>query len=284
LKDKIFKDSNPKRFNGKKLNGPTLANLIIEFVEVINKGGIPNINNAWDQVINKDIEQYFKKAVLNYKQRTSALKECMEQDELIKLLYDYRYNSMLIFNKCEQLNPDVINNPSYNHIYGNSRRALEDEFSKEESNVIDKNLSNCKKICVDVLKNEYKEMEKNVVNNFYSSNRMEDLNEHFQNFLNNYFSKSRGPDKLRFLIDFVIEKHPELLKSLAKKIGSETDVKLNDLNQKIQNFIASNELLDNENKHLKENGDGEYQEITGLKSSLQRANKEIEELKERIEK
>ena len=46
LKDKIFKDSNPKRFNGKKLNGPTLVNLITEFVEVINKGGIPNINNA----------------------------------------------------------------------------------------------------------------------------------------------------------------------------------------------------------------------------------------------
>lgn len=46
LKDKIYKDSNPKRFNGKKLNGPTLANLLHEFVDVINKGGIPNINNA----------------------------------------------------------------------------------------------------------------------------------------------------------------------------------------------------------------------------------------------
>ncbi len=46
LKEKIFKDSTAKRFNGKKLNGPSLANLIREIVKAINKGAVPNINNA----------------------------------------------------------------------------------------------------------------------------------------------------------------------------------------------------------------------------------------------
>ena len=58
---------------------------------------------------------------------------------------DFRYSSMLIYNKCEQLNPDLITNVSYSHIYGKSRRLLEDEFTKEESLVVDKNTANCKK-------------------------------------------------------------------------------------------------------------------------------------------
>jgi hypothetical protein len=82
---------------------------------------------------------------MNYKMKASELKEAMEQDELIKSLYDIRYSTMLIFNKCEQLNPDIISNPSYSHLYGKSRRKLEDEISTEESTVIDKNFASCKK-------------------------------------------------------------------------------------------------------------------------------------------
>ena len=69
------------------------------------------------------------------------------------------------------------------------------------------------------MKTEFKELEKNILNNYYSSARLEELNQNFILFLNNYFSKSRGPEKLRNLIDFVIEKHPELIRSIAKKIG-----------------------------------------------------------------
>jgi len=72
---------------------------------------------------------------------------------------------------------------------------------------------------LEILKNEYKEMEKNVLDNYYSSTKLDELNQHFILFLNNYFSKSKGPEKLRILIDFVIEKHPQLIKSIAKKIG-----------------------------------------------------------------
>jgi TolA-binding protein len=48
-------------------------------------------------------------------------------------------------------------------------------------------------------------------------------------------------------------------------------------------FISQNEILDNENKNLKQKEDGDYQEVSSLKSSLQSANREIEQLKGRIE-
>ena len=62
LKDKIFKEALPKKLNGKKLNGPALATLIEEFVKVINSGKIPNINNTWDSVIEKDVSDAFNKS------------------------------------------------------------------------------------------------------------------------------------------------------------------------------------------------------------------------------
>ena len=44
FKIKIFQDAYPKKFFGKKLTGPTLANLLLIFVDTINKGSIPNFN------------------------------------------------------------------------------------------------------------------------------------------------------------------------------------------------------------------------------------------------
>lgn len=47
LKDKIFKDSKPKCYKGMRLNGPNLVNLLTEFIDAINQGAVPNINNVY---------------------------------------------------------------------------------------------------------------------------------------------------------------------------------------------------------------------------------------------
>lgn len=99
----------------------------------------------WDQVVTKDIESFQRKAIINYKSKVQQLKSPLDQEELIKNLYDIRYDSLLIFNKCEQLNPEITSNSSYNSIFGNAKRKLLDDFSSEESNIIDKNLATCRK-------------------------------------------------------------------------------------------------------------------------------------------
>ena len=64
-----------------------------------------------------------------------------------------------------------------------------------------------------------KQIQKKILDTFYSTSTLNELNEDFKKFLNSYFEASKGPEKLKILIDFTIEKHPELLKSLAKRIG-----------------------------------------------------------------
>ena len=44
IKKKIINDTFPKKIYGKKLTGPSLANLLILFIENINKGTVPNFN------------------------------------------------------------------------------------------------------------------------------------------------------------------------------------------------------------------------------------------------
>lgn len=86
LKNKVFKDSAPKKINGKKLNGPALVTLIETFVEAINSGAIPNISNAWDAVIEKDIKDYYDKAIGEYMTRLKTLKGVYDEEEIISLL------------------------------------------------------------------------------------------------------------------------------------------------------------------------------------------------------
>jgi len=49
LKDIIFKEAQPKKINGKRLNGPSLAKFMEVIIDSINKGAIPDISNAYIQ-------------------------------------------------------------------------------------------------------------------------------------------------------------------------------------------------------------------------------------------
>ena len=50
LKQKVYEESSPKIFNGKKLNGTTLVYLLNEFINAINNGAVPNINNVYHMI------------------------------------------------------------------------------------------------------------------------------------------------------------------------------------------------------------------------------------------
>lgn len=60
LKQKVYEECTPKVFNGKKLNGNTLVNLLNEFINAINKGAVPNINNVY-HFLNEDGIQLLQK-------------------------------------------------------------------------------------------------------------------------------------------------------------------------------------------------------------------------------
>ena len=50
IRKKIFKKIKPKMLNGISLNGGMLSELIKIYVEVVNSGGVPNIDYAWNNL------------------------------------------------------------------------------------------------------------------------------------------------------------------------------------------------------------------------------------------
>lgn len=50
LRRKVINRIRPKIMHGKKLNGEMLFNLAASYVEAINKGIVPNIENAWSYI------------------------------------------------------------------------------------------------------------------------------------------------------------------------------------------------------------------------------------------
>jgi hypothetical protein len=168
LRKKIYIETNAKVINGKKMTGTDLANLIEEFVVAINKGFVPNINNAWDSVINKDINEYYKKSIDKFKKEINNLKEIYEQDYLTKILLDIKMDSTLIYNKFLNLNSETFTNERYLKMYQTNKDKLEEETNKIQNKFLNDNIEKSKRYTQEVAKKEYKEITNNIFINHYN--------------------------------------------------------------------------------------------------------------------
>lgn len=103
-----------------------MATLIEEFVKVINSGKIPNINNTWDSVIEKDVSDSFYKSDNLFKKNLSELKlgpnNVYNNSDLLKQLYTYKYNCLNNFDTLLQSNGDTFKQKNYRRIYLDAKR------------------------------------------------------------------------------------------------------------------------------------------------------------------
>jgi Guanylate-binding protein, C-terminal domain len=57
LRKKIMDRTKIKTLNGKALDGGMLGSLLSNYVEAINKGAVPNIENAWTYICRNQTQQ-----------------------------------------------------------------------------------------------------------------------------------------------------------------------------------------------------------------------------------
>jgi hypothetical protein len=168
LKDKIYKETQPKRINGKKMNGSALAQFIIEIVTAINSGVIPNINNSWDKVVMDDIVSYKNKSVNLFKENLKKLNDSdrikseenrlREKEDLFKFLYDFKLDAEMKFNKLLYVNQDILMNQSYSECFMKNKQSLESEIEKLLQKAVSENNEKCENYCNKVLRENYKDV------------------------------------------------------------------------------------------------------------------------------
>jgi hypothetical protein len=88
----------------------------------------------------------------------SAINEVNEQDEVIRKIYCFKLEAIMNYNRIFILNQDTFNNSEYLSWYNNSKRNLESEIAKYETNIIDKNLTKSYEHCMNLLNDYYNEV------------------------------------------------------------------------------------------------------------------------------
>ena len=243
-----------------------MANLIVEFVNTINSGAIPNINNSWDSVINKDIKEYYEKALNKFKMNIKRLKELQDQEDIIRQLYSFKIESMLIFDKLYYINQETFCNQEYMNMYEETKNKLEKEIKTIEDKAITQNSDKCCTFCKDLLKSLYKgvkfflnQIDKKFFDNFYKNKTVEDYIADFNELFEGYRDKSKGSLKTELLVDFLIEKEKANIEYFIKSMKSEAD-------GKIQKYDRDIITLDEHIQHLEEQSNKQEE----IQQSMQR--------------
>jgi chromosome segregation ATPase len=89
LKSKVMKRIKPKTImNGQKLSGTMFADLVISYVTAINKGAVPNIENAWTYISKGECQKALEKSY------DSFCEELTSSFEMHAPLFDYDLQNM----------------------------------------------------------------------------------------------------------------------------------------------------------------------------------------------
>ena len=298
LKDKIYKEATPKKYNGKRLNGPGLACLIEEFVKTINSGKIPNINNSWDSIIEKDINDAYSKAILYYKNQTAKLNVSQNKvygtSELLKKLYKIQYQSYGIYNELMRTNADTFNHKNYSKMFYEMKKKLTSQINQMHNKLMEQNASNSQTQCQNTLVDKYHVIEDKLYNNIYKVKTLSDLEEDYGTFLNEYNDSTKGDKKVKSLFNFIITKEKSIVDYLTELMIKESersyrkfDKNLKEAQAEIDNVTNNRRVADTKEKMNKDKIDSLeierkklYEEVLDLQDTLKMKKEQLKKMRE----
>ena len=301
LKDKIFKEALPKKLKGKKLTGPALATLIEEFVKVINSGKIPNINNTWDSVIEKDVSDAFYKSYELFKNNSSSLKigkdNIYNERELMKILYDFKYISMNNYDTLLQSNGDTFKQNNYKKMYLEKKNDLNNKIDSIIKNIISNNNSLSSNYCTNLINELFKSFELRLSQNVFNSKNYNDIIFELSEIMKKYNSSGKGSFKDETCFEFLKNKEDGMINILKEIMIKEGDknmrkmenniklaqVDLDDFNNK-KRVIDEKDKINNEKlKNLEKENNELEKEVADLNENLNNKKNILKKLKKRNE-
>jgi hypothetical protein len=130
-------------------------------------------------LINKDIEDFYHRALTEYEKKLATLNDVMEQEEIVKHLYEFKFEAMMKYNKIFNFNQDAFSNSQYLAKYNEYKRKIEEDISNYETKIIDFNQKESTDKCQDLIKNSFQNINEKLNTFKYSAiNCDEYLNDH----------------------------------------------------------------------------------------------------------
>ena len=286
LKDKIFKEALPKKLNGKKLTGHSLATLIEEFVKVINSGKIPNINNTWDSVIEKDVSDAFYKSYELFKNNLNILNleknNIYNNADLMKKLYEFKYISINNFDNLLESNGDTFKQNNYKKMYLDMKSNLNNKIDSTIKKLIEKNNSLSSNYCSGIFNDLYKSLESRLSQNIFNNKNYNDINFELNEILKKYDSTAKGSSKDEICLNYIKEKEIGIINTLKDIMNKEGEKNMKKMEKNLKLAQVDIDNINNQKRVLDEKEKSNNQKINDLEIENEKLEKELNELKENL--
>jgi len=288
LKDKIFKEALPKKLNGKKLTGPALATLIEEFVKVINSGKIPNINNTWDSVIEKDVTDAFYKSYEIFKINVNNLKlgqnNVYDNSDLLKKLYNYKYISLNNFDNLLQSNGDTFKQKNYKKIFLDTKKNLTYKIDTTIKKILSQNQSLSANYCSGNINNIFRSFDSRLNQNSFSTKNYNDINLGLSEAMKKYDQIGKGPLKDETGFEFYKAKEKGIIKYIKDLMKKENDINIMKMDNNIKLAQADLNDMNNMKRVYDEKERINAEKIKRLENDNLQLDSDVNELKEILDK
>ena len=288
LKDKIFKEALPKKLNGKKLTGPALATLIEEFVKVINSGKIPNINNTWDSVIEKDVSDAFYKSYDIFKNNVNKLNlgqnNVYDNSDLIKKLYNYKYLSLNNFDNLLQSNGDTFKQKNYKKMYLDTKKNLNYKIDSSIKKIISQNNSLSANYCSNTINTLYRPFEQRIVQNAFNTKNYNDINFGLSEVMKKYDACGKGASKNETGFEYLKAKESGIIKYLKDLMVQEGEKNVKKMDNNLKLAQADIDDMNNRRRVIDEKEKINSEKMKRLENDNNQLDEEINELKELLSK
>ena len=288
LKDKIFKEALPKKLNGKKLTGPALATLIEEFVKVINSGKIPNINNTWDSIIEKDVTDAFYKSYELFQIDLNNLKlgqnNVYDNSDLLKKLYTFKYISINNFDNLLQSNGDTFKQRNYKKIFLDTKKNLIYKIDSTIKKVITQNTSFSANYCSTNITNLSRPFEGRFAQNNFNVKNYQDINLGLSEVMKKYDTIGKGPYKDETGFAYYKKKEKGIIKYIKDLMERENKNNIMKMDNNLKLAQADINDMNNRKRVVDEKERINAEKIKRLENDNNLLDSEVVELKELLDK
>ena len=215
LRHKVLNYVKPKALNGRLLNGVMLVELIESYVNAVNKGAVPNIENAWNYICKNECGKAFEEAQEIYTKTLSGLlteNYPNSEEEILSCHKESRKKSFSYFRQ-RALGEEA-------QIF---TLKLKEALNEKWQQLKFQNDLDSEKQCLEFLRNNYNSINSKVKSNEYKS---------FLEFereirtLQQYYKEHgpKGPQRDKLLFQFCQGKIIECADIFTKHLNSEIEI------------------------------------------------------------
>jgi len=227
LISKIYRNLKAKSINGQTLTGAMFGQMVSEYVECINNNGMPEINTAWDRVMDTEIKKVLQQSItkVNYElQELVVQKIPMNPKELLTIERSVRKSSF-----------KLIYDPNIKNVPRDKLMKLQQDFMSGIDEIFEglckENQNKARSEAKDLLPRMYGKIKHKLSEQGYST--IQDFNEDFGKMTVAYLSNTKEPESFKTLQQFIINNVLEDLDYIMKHETDKMEVANIEMQQKI---------------------------------------------------